>query len=81
MAISFDTLVSTMNHLYKELYRRDLAIDYKYEIFKMVKEFNPIYTKVLDDIEFDGEKFYLLIKELPVGTEFYETMEDNNELY
>jgi hypothetical protein len=81
MAISFDTLVSTMNHLYKELYRQDLAIDYKYEIFKMVKEFNPIYTKVLDDIEFDGEKFYLLIKELPVGTEFYETVEDANEFY
>lgn len=41
----------------------------------------PEFKHVEKDIEFSDARFYLEVKELPPGIEFYETIEEADELY
>lgn len=86
MAISYDSLLGTMNLIYKEYLSNNNEYNpgYKMKIANRVMEeagkYLPGFKAVSNQIQFNGEYFYMQY-ELSYGVEFYETEEDAPESY
>lgn len=74
-AISYTEVISTMNDALKVIDNKSFASE---NIIKFVKNHYPNIN--MNEIQFNGNEFYLQYKEhiLPVGIEFYETIEDED---